>query len=184
MGTIGDVKQLAIELLNKDFTFDTYYGTHTMNALDLGYYFEFNNRKRAFGTCHYVSKKISLSLPLCSENLDKIETRIYNTILHELAHAFCVEVYGIKHGRGHGSNWKSIAKQIGCDGERCYDGETVNRPKGKYSLICDNCGYESPKHRKVTRQYACAKCCNEHNGGKFSKDYLLRFVVNNLELSK
>jgi len=104
MGTIGDVKQLAIELLNKDFTFDTYYGTHTMNALDLGYHFEFNNRKRAFGTCHYVRKKISLSLPLCSENLDKIETRIYNTILHEMAHAFSVEVYGIKNGRGHGHN--------------------------------------------------------------------------------
>ena len=125
MGTISEVQNLAIELLNKDFTFETYYGTHTMNALDLGYYFEFNNKKRAFGTCHYVSKKISLSLPLCSENLDKIETRIYNTILHELAHAFCVEVYGIKHGRGHGSNWKSIAKQIGCDGERCFDGETM-----------------------------------------------------------
>jgi hypothetical protein len=125
MGTISEVQNLAIELLNKDFTFETYYGTHTMNALDLGYYFEFNNKKRAFGTCHYVSKKISLSLPLCSENLDKIETRIYNTILHELAHAFCVEVYGIKYGHGHGSNWKSIAKQIGCDGERCFDGETM-----------------------------------------------------------
>jgi predicted SprT family Zn-dependent metalloprotease len=90
----------------------------------------------------------------------------------------------MKHGRGHGSNWKSIAKQIGCDGNRCYDGETVNLPKAKYILTCDNCGYESPKHRKVTKQYACGKCCNKYNGGKFSKDYLLRFVVNNLELSK
>lgn len=178
MGTIADVKKLAIELMSKEFTIQTYYGERTMSAMDLGYYFEFGNRKKAFGTCYYVQKKIVLSLPLCSENLDKIETRIYNTILHEIAHAFCVEVYGLKHGRGHGSNWKSIASQIGCDAKRCFDSSTVNMPKGKYSLICDHCGYESPKHRKVTRTYACARCCNKHNGGKFSVYYKLRMVTN------
>jgi predicted SprT family Zn-dependent metalloprotease len=184
MKTINDVIELANELLNKEFTFTTYYGTHNVSAKSIGYRFEFNNRKRAFGVCYYNQKKISLSLPLCTENLDKVDSRIYNTILHEIAHALCVYVYGIKQGKGHGSCWRSIATQIGCDGKRCFESETVNLPKGKYSLICDNCGRETQKHRKVTRQYACGKCCNAHNGGKFSTKFILRLVVNNLELSK
>ena len=95
MGTLNDVRVLVDELMSKEFTFTTYSGTHSVSAKGLGYRFEFNNRKRAFGTCHYIQKKISLSLPLCSENLDKIDSRIQNTILHEMAHAFSVEVYGI-----------------------------------------------------------------------------------------
>lgn len=178
MGTLNDVKVLVDELMSKEFKITTYSGTHSVSAKGLGYRFEFNNRKRAFGTCYYSQKKISLSLPLCSENLDKIDTRIRNTILHEIAHALSVYVYGIRSGRGHGHNWKAIAKQIGCDGERCYDGETVNLPKAKYSLTCDNCGYESPKHRKVSRKYACAKCCKAHNGGKFSDKFILKFIEN------
>jgi predicted SprT family Zn-dependent metalloprotease len=178
MGTLNDVKKLAIELLAKDFTFSTYYGEHTLNAMDLGYYFEFDNAKRAFGRCFYGVKKITLSMPLCVENLDKIETRIKNTMLHELAHAFCVHVYGIKFGKGHGSNWKSIARQIGCDGERCFDGDSVNKPKAKYTLVCDSCSTETPKYKMIKRTYACAKCCNQHNFGRYSDKYKLRLVTN------
>lgn len=184
MGTINDVRELANELLSKEFTFITHYGTHSVSAKSIGYRFEFNNKKRAFGTCYYNQKKIGLSLPLCTENLDKIDSRIYNTILHEIAHALSVHVYGARNSRGHGANWINIAKQIGCDGKRCFDSETVNMPKSKYTLTCDSCGYKSPKHRKVTVKYACAKCCREHNGGKFSDKFILRFVENNLEMSK
>ena len=180
MKTINDVIELANELLSKEFTFTTYYGTHNVSAKSIGYRFEFNNRKRAFGICNYRKKIIGLSLPLCTENLDKIDSRIYNTILHEIAHALSVHVYGIRIGKGHGANWINIAKQIGCDGKRCFDTETVNMPKAKYTLTCDSCGYESPKHRKVSKTYACAKCCNEHNGGKFSSKFILKFVENNL----
>jgi hypothetical protein len=184
MGTINDVRNLVNDLLSKEFVFTTYYGEHKLSVKSIGYRFEFNNRKRAFGTCNYNQKKIGLSLPLCTENLDKIDSRIYNTMLHEIAHALSVHVYGIRFGRGHGANWVSIAKQIGCDGKRCFEVETVNIPKAKYSLICDSCGTERSKHRKVSRTYACARCCREHNGGKFSDKFILRFVVNNLEISK
>ena len=180
MKTINDVRTLAIELLNTEFRIVTYKGTHLVTPSKIGYRFEFDSAKRRFGCCFYVKKKITLSLPLCAENLDKVDTRIKNTILHEIAHALCVEVLGIHEGRGHGSNWKSIAKQIGCDGERCYSGDSVNKPQSKYTLICDSCGRETPKHRKVTRSYACGKCCNEHNGGKFTEKYKLRLVTNNL----
>jgi predicted SprT family Zn-dependent metalloprotease len=180
MGTISDVQNLAIELMRAEYTIVTSKGTHTISPFKIGYCFGFNSRKRAFGLCRYNIKKVELSLPLCTENLDKIDTRIKNTILHEIAHALSVHVYGIREGRGHGPKWKSIAKQIGCDGNRCYDGDSVNKVKGKYSLVCDHCGYETPKHRKGSRLYACPKCCNEHNGGKFTEKYKLRLVVNNL----
>ena len=178
MKKISDVVALVNELMEKEFTIVTMHGTQKISAKGIGYRFEFNNKKCAFGTCYYNQRKISLSLPLCSENLDKVDTNIQNTILHEIAHAFSVHVYGIRMGRGHGKQWKSIARQIGCNGERCFNGDAVNRPKSKYSLICDSCGYVSPKHRMVTRTYACAKCCNQHNGGKFTEKYKLRFVEN------
>jgi hypothetical protein len=178
MKTLNDVQKMAIELMNKEFTFTTYYGKHTMSAMDLGYYFEFDNAKRAFGRCFYIQKKITLSKPLCSENLDKIETRITNTMLHELAHAFCVKVYGVREGIGHGANWKSIAKQIGCDGERCYNGNEVNKPKSKYTLVCETCNKETPKYKMVKRDVACGTCCKKHNNGKYSDKYKLKLVVN------
>ena len=178
MATLNDVKNLAIELMNKEFTIKVGTGYRKMSAMDLGYYFEFGKKKRAFGTCYYVAKKIELSMPLCSENLDKVYTRIQNTILHEIAHAFCVEIYGRRHGAGHGANWRDIAIQIGCDGQRCYDGDTVNKPKSKYTLVCDNCQRETPKYKAVKRTQACGKCCREHNFGRYTDKFKLRLVVN------
>ena len=178
MKKISDVIALVDELMAKEFTISTYYGTQKISAKGIGYRFGFNNRKRAFGVCYYTQKKISLSLPLCSENLDKVDTNIRNTILHEIAHAFSVHVYGISLGRGHGKYWKDIAIQIGCNGQRCFDGETVNRPKSKYTLVCDTCGRKTPKHRKSSLLYACGSCCKVHNNGKYSEKYKLRFVEN------
>ena len=56
MKTIKDVKEMAIELMNTQFTFKTNYTTHQVSAADLGYRFEFGNKKRAFGTCYYNQK--------------------------------------------------------------------------------------------------------------------------------
>ena len=178
MGTINDVRALAVSLMNKEYTFIANGKTYVVSPSKIGYRFEFDTAKRRFGCCSYNRRMITLSLPLCSENLDKIETRIQNTILHEIAHALCVSVYGITYGRGHGANWQSIAKQIGCDGKRCYDGSTVNKPKSKYTLICDNCGSESSRHRMVYSNYACSKCCNEHNRGKYTEKFKMRVIQN------
>ena len=76
MANLNDVKRMAETLMAKKFTFNTYHGVFTFSAKDLGYRFEFDNAKRRFGACWYVQKKITLSMPLCAENLDKIETRI------------------------------------------------------------------------------------------------------------
>lgn len=178
MTTLQDVQQLAIKTLSQPFKFEAKGETHEISATDIGYYFIFNNRKRAFGVCNYVDKTIALSQPLCEVNLDKLYTQILDTTLHEIAHAFCVHVYGTRDGRGHDWRWRSIATQIGCNGERCYESDKVSHPKSKYSLICNTCGKESPKHKKTTRKLACGKCCKTYNFGKFSTDYLLELRVN------
>jgi predicted SprT family Zn-dependent metalloprotease len=177
MKTLNDVKKLANDMLDKKFTIQTYFNEYTLSAREMGYRFEFDNCKKSFGRCFYTQKKITLSLPLCEVNLDKIETKITNTILHELAHAFSVEIFG-RDGRGHGAKWKNVAKQIGCDGERCFDGSSINRPSSKYTLVCDNCKKETPKYKKISRSYACGDCCRLYAFGKFSVDYQLRLVVN------
>ena len=177
MKTINDVKKMAEALMCKQFTFKTNSGVCTISGKELGYTFKFDTAKRRFGCCNYTKKTIGLSMPLCSENLDKIDTKITDTMLHELAHAFSVHVYGIK-GRGHNNNWKHIATQIGCDGNRCYDSSKVNLPKSKYKLVCDTCNKETPKHKMIRKTYACGKCCNEHNNGKFTEKYKLRLVIN------
>ena len=178
MNTINDVKNLALELMSTQFTIKANYGTYTISAKDMGYSFEFDNAKRMFGRCFYISKKISLSLPLCKANLDKLHTEIRNTILHEIVHAFCVYVYGIKNGKGHGANWKSIAKQIGCTGDRCYTSEKVNSVLSKYTLVCDSCGKKSPKYKKPKREAACGICCKNHNFGRYTDKFKLKLVVN------
>ena len=178
MKTLNDVKVMAETLMAKKFTFNTYHGVFTMSGKELGYTFKFDTAKRRFGCCSYGKKTIGLSMPLCAENLDKIDTKITDTMLHELAHAFSVQVYGIRDGRGHGYNWQHIAKQIGCNGKRCFDSNSVNLPKSKYTLVCDSCKKETPKHKRITKTYACGDCCNQHANGKFSHDYKLRLVVN------
>ena len=178
MTTLNDVKKMAEGLMAKQFTFNTYHGVFTMSANSLGYRFEFDTAKRRFGACWYVAKKITLSLPLCSENLDKIETQILDTMLHELAHAFCVEVYGVRNGKGHGYNWQHIATQIGCNGKRCYSSDSVNKPQSKYTLLCESCGRETPKYKIVKRTVACGKCCKQHNNGKYTDKFKLKLVVN------
>jgi predicted SprT family Zn-dependent metalloprotease len=158
-----DAENLAVSLMKQN------------GIWELGWRFNYDNCVRQFGSCEYGTKKISLSKKLVS--LNDVDT-VKDTILHEIAHAFCVYIYGVKRGKGHGDYWKSIAKQIGCDGNRCFSSDSVTMPKSKYTLICDTCGAETPKYRKISSTYACGKCCNTHNNGKFSHEYKLRLVEN------
>lgn len=161
MTTLKDVERLANELLNKTFTINTYWGDKQVNAKQLGYTFKFDYAKRRFGCCNYKYKTISLSKPLCEINLHQLEGKITDTILHELAHAFCVEIYGRKDGRGHDHKWQSIALQIGSDGKRCFnhsDFGGIEKPNSKYTLVCNTCGHEASMHRQPKYARSCGKC--------------------------
>lgn len=147
----------------------------SVSLREIGYTFQFDNAKRRFGLCNYRLKTISLSKPLCEANPHQIEGKIRDTILHEIAHAISYHLYGSK-GKGHGIFWKNTAKQIGSDAKRCYsvsDFGGIERPPSKYTMKCNSCGKEYPKHRKPRRRISCGVCSKV-----FDSRYLLELIKN------
>ena len=180
--TLKDVERLALELMNSQWDFeDLHGGPRSINIMkDLDYKFEFDNSKRRFGCCCVfrsspwadVRRWISLSKPLCSINLDKLQTKIKDTILHEIAHALAIHVN--PSAPAHGRLWEHIAKQIGCDGRRCYNDEEINTiQETKYTLSCPVCDYTRGMHKRPKRDRACNVCCTKHNFGRYSEKYKL-----------
>jgi len=173
MTFLQEVTKLANEILNTEYTITDYNGNKkVLSANGIGYRFEFRNTKRIFGSCWYSKKVISLSKPLCLTNPNQLHGKIKDTILHEIAHAFTVHIFGLKEGKGHGHLWVNISKQIGADGKRCYslnDFGGITPVKGKYYGECPSCKNATNFHRKPKRTYSCGKC----SPGKFNKDYAL-----------
>lgn len=132
----------------------------------LGWRFTFDNAKRRFGVCKYNSKQIGLSMQLVALNE---EEKVLNTILHEIAHAL------VGHIHGHDSIWKQKALEIGCDGNRCYDSNKVEKPKSKYIAICGTCGTEHRRHKVVKKgkRQSCGKC-----NRRFDERYILEWKIN------
>tara|TARA_R110000851_G_scaffold263324_1_gene415808 strand:+ start:508 stop:1107 length:600 start_codon:yes stop_codon:yes gene_type:complete len=146
-----------------------------INLKDLGWSFEFNNRKKSLGLCSSRSKTIFLSKWLFNQNLDK-GVKFEDTIRHEIAHAID---YSIRRTSDHSKIWVMIALEVLCNGERCYSSNDIKVTKTtKYTLICDSCKEESPSHKKKKRRSACGDCCRKHNFGRFSIKYVLRQVQN------
>lgn len=165
MENLREVQDLAIKLISTKFIVRDIYGSeHTLCAKDMGYRFKFDNAKRRNGQINYRTKIISLSKPKALVNLHQIDGPIQNTILHEIAHAFSYKLYG-RNGAGHCKKWRSIAKQIGCSGERCSSG--YEQPDSKYTLICETCGKESPMHRKPKVNRSCGSCSPRVYNEKF-----------------
>lgn len=130
------------------------------HGLKYSWEFDFDNAVRRFGACNRERKVISLSAPLTELN---DETHVINTILHEIAHALAPD------REWHGPNWRTIAKSIGCDGNRCY-GREVMAPAHKWIGTCPACLRTVKRHKRG--QLACAFCCK----GKFNADYLFTWT--------
>jgi predicted SprT family Zn-dependent metalloprotease len=126
--------------------------------------FVFNRRKRAFGMCDYTRRTIFLSSVLTELNG---EAEVRDTLLHEVAHALA------GHRAGHGPAWQKVAREIGAKLRRCYDAEEVRQPPARYLLVCPSCRQVTPRHRKLKGVYACRRCCERLNGGRFSERYRL-----------
>ena len=115
----------------------------------VGWCFKFDRAKRRFGCCNYRTKTISLSWELTQLN---VESKVKNTILHEIAHA----LVGV--GHGHDRVWRRKALEIGCDGNRCYSERNTETVEGKYKAVCPNCQHVHHKHRKPKRTTSCGVC--------------------------
>lgn len=116
--------------------------------------FEFDNSKRRFGCCFHGRNRITLSKSLVLLN---DEARVRNTILHEIAHA----LVGV--GHGHDAVWKSIAIQIGCDGNRCYSTKEVETPEAKYQAVCGKCNHIHKRHRQPRKSTSCGVCSSRYD---------------------
>ncbi len=166
--TAEEIKSLAIELLNTTWTIDLYrfQDAKVINLLDLGWCFEFNDRKRAAGLCSLRNKTIYISQWLFSQNPDK-SLEFENTLRHEVAHAIDFE---IRKTSNHDKVWKFIARTILCDGERCYSNKVIQtKVKTKYTLVCveEGCDYTRPSHKARPKNAISQPCCtNCYNAGK------------------
>ena len=123
-----------------------------------------NNWKRIFGACSSAQRTIYLSSPLAQLNS---EAEVKDTVLHEIAHALTPS------DKGHGKEWKRIAERIGAVPTRCYGSEVI-QPEEKWMGACPSCSYRTWSYRR--NRVACGFCCDEHNGGRYSDDYLLRWL--------
>jgi hypothetical protein len=137
-----------------------------LHGLDkLGWTFSFDNSRRRFGLCSYGPKTISQSRHLAALN---DEARCRNNVLHEIAHAL------LPPGVHHGPAWVRKAREIGCDGIRCFSSSEVAMPTMAFTGRCPGCTATISKSRIPRRGQACRSCCKRHNGGRFD----LRFVFN------
>ena len=127
--------------------------------------FKFDAAKRRLGVCRHQSRTIGLSvayLSLATKN------EIKDVILHEIAHAL------VGKGHGHDNVWRNKLIEIGGDGQRLYKGTA--RVKAKFYGTCPNCGRQIEKHRRT--KIACGTCCTKYNQGKFNKEYLFVWGIN------
>ena len=94
---------------------------------DNGWRFKWSWATKTTGVCSYNKKRIYLSVHYIANRDD---SRIMNTILHEIAHAMCGPGYG------HSSVWVDVAKAIGCTAERCsQDVDQMFR----FETLCSDC---------------------------------------------
>ncbi len=134
---------------------------------ETGWKFVFDNSKRRYGQCRHRSKQIGVSKHL---SLLNDEASVRDVILHEIAHA----LVGI--GHGHDTIWKAKAREIGCDGQRCYDSKTTTLVEGKYIAVCCGCGRKHSKHRKTNKNHSCGYC----SGGSYNESFKLNFELNRI----
>ena len=131
-----------------------------------GWRAELDRAVRRFGRCRYSCKLITLSYDLVQLN---DQTRVLDTILHEIAHALA----GPK--AGHGPEWRRIARAIGCSAKRCYSLEDTVQPPARFVLHCSHCGRATPRIRRPVRPVACSDCCNRFSRGMFDARFVLKY---------
>lgn len=113
--------------------------------------FEMRPFKAAFGYCFIKKQMIALSSLLTKLN---DECEVIDTILHEIAHALAPQ------RAWHNKEWQTIAKAIGCNGMRCYGGETRTPPRA-YIGTCPNCSRTVERHRRL--KVSCSRCDPKFN---------------------
>jgi len=170
--TVKEITELANELLNVDWFIKIYVGREgeTYNLKDLGWTFKFENTKSAAGRCSPRKKEIRLSMYLFEQNHNNAN-EWEEVLRHELAHAVD---YCMRKTTSHDKVWKAVARKVLSNAERCYTSDDLQDKNSKYTVVCDTCGKETPRHKKSKRKQSCGDCGN----GKYNEELILRWVQN------
>jgi len=155
------------------------YGSDDYCLNDMGWKFQFNDRKRALGLCNYRTRTICLSTYLL-DNTQREMSGWENTMIHEIAHA-------INHhlgGRGHDRQWRNIFLHMGGNGERCSSDAkkiiSLDKPTSKYTLKCKE-GHLFAKHKMAKGRisfYSCPKCTKAHGLSGYQSQFPLEVIKN------
>lgn len=86
---------------------------------------------RTYGICRYRSRRVEISWQIA--RLNGRESNL-DTIRHEVAHAI------VGPGCGHGPKWKEACELTGARPVRCYSGDEVATPEGRWLATCEACG--------------------------------------------
>lgn len=128
------------------------------------------NAKKTHGQCFYRKKTISISKYLII--LEQNEENIWDTLLHEIAHA--LDFYR-RNTSNHDEKWKNIALSIGCNGNIegyedtfLMDTYLFSRYKGK----CNNC--DKTFYKEILSKGFIYKCsdCKDNNNILFERNNL------------
>ena len=125
--------------------------------LDDSWSFGFDNAKRRAGQCDYTRKRISVSRYLAARYDDDTN---HQTLLHEVAHALAGA------SAGHGTKWKSVARELGYVGGTTHHGETATElapwigrvPRRPRRLPAPAGDARRPRARSARRGSTSASC--------------------------
>ncbi len=113
-----------------------------------GWSFAFDNAKVIFGRCYFYNKKITMSLPLFEANKTNNFIQVWDTLLHEMAHALAF-IHDNHHQ--HGKEWKEWCVKVGAKPQRCYTDAEVTAVTHKYHLVNSKTGEVAGKYHRKPR---------------------------------
>lgn len=93
---------------------------------DQGWRIQWENTRGRAGVCHYNTRTIAFSR-IVFRHLD--DALALNTVLHEIAHA-------LTPGHQHDAVWAAKHREIGGNGKRSIDDQTIARAAAKWLAEC------------------------------------------------
>lgn len=123
------------------------------------------------GRAHWPAARVELNPKLLTVSLDEVR----RTLLHELAHLLAYHRSGRRRIAPHGVEWQQACADLGIAGESVTHAlplpRRVQQKKWRYS--CPACQQGFERVRQMKNAAACLECCRLHNGGKFTRKFLL-----------